>query len=139
MEVKTASAEETQKIGKKLAHSLKARDVVCLYGELGSGKTVLARGIAQGLGITKRILSPTFVLLRRYPITQGGKKIFLEHLDLYRIEDTSMLGLDEIFDSPGIVLVEWAEKLKEFLPKKRIDVKIKKLNQNERQIEISHI
>lgn len=131
MEVKTKSERETQKIGRQLANSLKAGDVVCLYGDLGAGKTVFVKGIAKGLGIKKRILSPTFVLMRAYP--------GLYHIDLYRIDDFRYLGLDEIFENEGIKVIEWAEKLGSALPEKRIDVKIKKVDEQTRKITIASI
>lgn len=138
METKTASEKETQKIGIELSKSLKVGDVVCLYGELGAGKTVLVKGIAQGLGVKKRILSPTFVLMRTYPVFLRGKKEILLHLDLFRIDDFSSLGLNEIFESRAIKIIEWAEKLENALPAKRIDVKINKVDEKTRKITIRH-
>ena len=138
MEVKTTSEKETQKLAEKLAAKLKTGDVVCLYGDLGAGKTVFAKGIAKGLGIKKRILSPTFVLMRMYPFYRKSEKAILYHLDLYRTNDDKNLGLDEIFESGGIILIEWAEKIKKFLPKKRIDVKIEKIDEKARRISISN-
>ena len=129
MEVETASEQETQNLGEKLAATLKAGNVVCLYGDLGAGKSVFVRGIAKGLGITKRILSPTFVIMRSYP--------GLLHLDLYRIDDFRSLGLDEIFDGKEIKVIEWAEKLGAAIPQKRIDVRIKKVNETTRKITIT--
>ncbi|MDP2632617.1 MAG: tRNA (adenosine(37)-N6)-threonylcarbamoyltransferase complex ATPase subunit type 1 TsaE [Candidatus Curtissbacteria bacterium] len=131
MEVKTKSELQTQKIGEEIAGKLKSGDIVCLYGDLGAGKTVFVKGIAKGLGIQKRILSPTFVLMRAYP--------GLYHLDLYRIDDFRSLGLDEIFENEQIKVIEWAEKLGSALPEKRIDVKIKKVNEKTRKITISRI
>lgn len=99
--------------------------VVCLYGELGSGKTTFSGGFAKVFGITTRLLSPTFIIVRRYSVP---KQIgFLYHIDLYRIEgekDLSGLGIQEILADPdSIVLIEWAEKLGEVLPKHRVDVR----------------
>ena len=137
MEVKTASEKETQEIAQKLAGTLKKGDIICLYGELGAGKTVFVRGVASGLGIKKRLLSPTFVLMRTYPFEKDGKNITLYHLDLYRTNDFKALGLDEIFESGGITIIEWAEKIKDFLPQKKIDVKFEKVNETTRRITIS--
>lgn len=139
MEVITKSAQETAKLGEKLANNLKNGAVVCLYGELGSGKTVFVQGLAKGLGLKERILSPTFVMVRQYQV-QSAKCIAHKfyHVDLYRIEnekDIEGLGLEEIWDDPqNLVAIEWAEKIKEILPKKRIDVHFNYLNENDRKI-----
>ena len=140
MEITSASEQETQKIGENLAESLRAGDIVCLYGRLGAGKTVLVKGIAEGLGVKKRILSPTFIFMRSYPFNKNGKKLTLRHLDLYRIEDVKelkSLNLSEIFEEEGIFILEWASKVENILPKKRIDVEIEVLNENERRITVS--
>ncbi|MDP2637751.1 MAG: tRNA (adenosine(37)-N6)-threonylcarbamoyltransferase complex ATPase subunit type 1 TsaE [Candidatus Levybacteria bacterium] len=127
----TNSSNETKKIGRDFAKSLEAGDVVTLYGDLGSGKTTFAQGLAEGLGIKKRIVSPTFVIVRTYEI-QNSKFKSLEqgmfyHIDLYRTEsekDIEGLGLEEILrDSENIVVIEWVEKMGKNLPKKRIDIK----------------
>ncbi len=130
----TKSAHETAKLGEKLADYLTAGEyiekessgatVVCLYGELGSGKTTFAQGFAKGLGITSRLLSPTFIIVRRYSLSNSSG--FLYHIDLYRLqkkEEIEALGILEIFsDSKSMVLVEWAEKLTENLPDNRLDI-----------------
>ncbi len=131
------SEKQTEKIGEDLAHDLKGGDVVALYGDLGAGKTVLVKGIAKGLGIKKRILSPTFIFMRSYPLTP--EKQFI-HIDLYRgqqLEDFEALGLDDIFSPNNIVVLEWAERLKGILPKKRIDVSIEKKDEGTRRIIVS--
>jgi len=138
MEIVTKSAKETQKLGQKLAASLKKREVIALYGELGSGKTTFVQGLARGLGIKQRIISPTFVFIRQYEI-RDTQDVFY-HADLYRIdkaEDTRGLGLEEIFVDPNaIVAIEWAEKIKKILPKERIDIYFNYLSQNKREIKI---
>ena len=151
-EIITQSAEETAKLGEELAHSLEFRAsslelrvggkraaVVCLYGELGSGKTTFAQGFAKGLGIPSRLLSPTFIIVRRYEVPQTEN--FLYHLDLYRIsgaQELAGLGIAEILaDSGSFVLIEWAEKLENQLPKHRIDVVLKALDDGRHSIWIS--
>lgn len=132
------SDKQTEEIGQKLAKSLKGGDIVALYGDLGAGKTVFVKGIARGLGIKKRILSPTFVFIRSYPLTSGKQ---LYHVDLYRgqsRQDFEALGLSEIFSKNNIVVIEWAEKLKDTLPKNRIDIHIKKEGEKIRRINITH-
>lgn len=152
MEVVTKSAKETQKLGEKIGRDLKKGAVVALYGELGSGKTTFIQGLARGLGIKRRVISPTFVFIRQYLITnhprprlrlaEGGQSpITFYHVDLYRVEkykDTKGLGLEEIFaDKNAVVAIEWAEKIKKILPKKRIDVYFEYVSENKRKIHIS--
>lgn len=111
-------------MGEKLARTVRGGDILCLYGELGSGKTTFTQGFAKGLGITTRLLSPTFIIVRRYQIPLSEK--FLYHIDLYRlknIDDLKELGLSEIFTDPNAyVVVEWAEKLGELQPHRRVDI-----------------
>lgn len=139
MEVITKSAQETAKLGEKIANNLKNGAVVCLYGELGSGKTVFVQGLAKGLGIKERILSPTFVMVRSYALCTLPYETFY-HVDLYRIEnekDIEGLGLEEIWSDPkNIVAIEWAEKIKKILPKKRVDIYFEYLKEDRRKIRI---
>jgi tRNA threonylcarbamoyladenosine biosynthesis protein TsaE len=125
---------ETQRIGVDFAKVLEGGDVVCLYGDLGFGKTTFVQGIAQGLGIKNRIISPTFVIVRSYLLKAGS----FYHVDLYRIrhsQDIENLGIEEIInDKNNIVIIEWAEKLKNFLPKKRIDIEFFYEKDNSRKI-----
>ena len=137
----TNGFEETQNLGKKLAKTLKGGGLVALYGNLGSGKTTFVQGLALGLGIKRRIISPTFIIIRTYdlrPKTKDqGRKAFY-HIDLYRTETTADirgLGIDEIIgNSNNIVAVEWAERMKDFLPKERIDIYFEYLDENRRKI-----
>ena len=106
----THSEAETRELGRALALELAPDGVLLLSGELGSGKTVLARGIGEGLGIDSReVQSPTFNLIREHQ-GSGGR---LVHVDLYRLsaEETAGLGLDELLAGPGVKVVEWAERL----------------------------
>lgn len=133
------SAEQTEKLGRKFAEKLFGKNIVALYGQLGSGKSVFSRGLAKGLGIKAQIISPTFVFMRSYPFSKNGKKQIFYHLDLYRGEKTldfQSLGLDEIFAKQGIVVIEWANKLKGNLPKNRIDIYFETLSENERKITV---
>ncbi len=143
--VTSNSAKETQELGFSLADSLKGerlkgeRDgavVVCLNGPLGSGKTTFAQGFAKGLGLHTRLLSPTFIIVRRYDIPRSS--FFLYHIDLYRIEkgaQTEHLGLGEIFSDPrAVVLIEWAEYLGNKLPQKRMEVSFRALGDTTRAI-----
>ncbi len=122
----THSTEKTQSIGEELAVSLAAGSVpriLAFYGQLGSGKTTFIQGLAKGLGITSRLISPTFILERRYDIPETQKTF--HHFDLYRLDETAdmeTLGLAEIFADPNaIVVLEWADRLTS-LPTPRIDI-----------------
>lgn len=129
------SEYQTQKTGESLGKILKGGDVVALYGDLGAGKTVFVKGIAKGLGIKKRILSPTFIFMRSYPFRSGN----FVHVDLYRgqsLEDFEALGFEELFSKNNIVVLEWAEKIGKMLPPKRIDVELEKIDEQTRKITI---
>lgn len=142
MENITKSAEETEVLGQKIGHSLKrgsAATVIALYGELGSGKTVFVKGLATALGIPHRILSPTFLISREYPLTEMNfNKLY--HFDLYRLENVTKLenlGFSEILADPNnLVVIEWAERMGNFLPKERIDIYLTQLVENSRKIEV---
>jgi len=106
----TRTEEETRALGRDLARELAPDGVLLLSGELGSGKTVLARGIGEGLGLDPReVQSPTFTLIREHQ-GRGGR---LVHVDLYRLEpeEAAALGLEELLAGPGVKVVEWAERL----------------------------
>lgn len=121
----THSEKETFDIGRKIARNLQKGDIVCLIGNLGSGKTVLTKGIAAGLGVNKhKVISPTFILIRRH---QAKNKLELYHFDLYRlgnINDIMELGYEEYFYGDGITVIEWADKLKCLMPKQCLKVRL---------------
>ena len=129
------SSQQTQAMGEEFAKTLTPGSVVCLYGDLGAGKTTFAQGIAKGLGIKNRIISPTFIIVRTYKLSQLNN---FYHIDLYRIEtekDIEGLGLEEILnDKDAIVVIEWAEKLGSKMPKKRTDIYFENIDDDERQI-----
>ena len=108
----TASAQETEELGHRLAGILKPGSVLALYGDLGAGKTVLTRGIARGLGIDEPVTSPTFTIVQEYACAGGG---WFYHLDMYRInceEDALAFGIEEFLFTPtAITVVEWPERI----------------------------
>ncbi len=113
----TKSIKETQNFGEEFAKEIKDGGVVCLYGDLGAGKTTLVQGIARGLGIKKRVISPTFIIIRNYDR--------LYHIDLYRLDDAKTLGLEELWSDPAnILLIEWPERAETILPKNRWNIKL---------------
>lgn len=123
----TQSSQETKELGKELAASVGRGAyprIICLYGQLGSGKTTFVQGFAQGLGLATRLLSPTFIIVRRYSLPEPEK--FFYHVDLYRIQqegELNALGLVEIFaDDQAYVAIEWAERLGGLLPQRRLDM-----------------
>lgn len=134
---RTADPEETRQFGRDLSKQLKAGSVVALTGSLGSGKTVLVQGICTGLGVEKAVTSPTFVIINEYPGKLSGLPVWVYHFDLYRLEDVDefiRLGYEEYFYGKGITLIEWAEKVREFLPKSRFAINLKIVSENEREI-----
>jgi len=134
MKTITKTPEETIKLGKKIAQKLTEGATVALYGNLGSGKTHLIKGIGLGLKVKTIINSPTFTLINEY---QG--KFPLYHFDLYRInsvDEAYLLGIEEYFNNKGIVVIEWAERITEILPENSIKIELKFINREKRAIKI---
>ena len=132
----THGEDETIELGRRIAATLPKRAVVLLIGNLGAGKTTLAKGIISGLGAgePENVTSPTFTLIHEY----GEGRVY--HIDLYRLdraEQVATLGLDEIFDRQAVVLIEWGERFPQLLPDDRIEIRIEPLNEDSRRIEIS--
>ena len=148
MELITKSPEETKALGREIANKITSNFqppasgavVVALSGDLGSGKTTFTQGFAEGLEIEKRILSPTFIIMRVYELET--KRFY--HVDLYRLEDKidkemENLGLFDIFKgSENIVLIEWAEKAKEYLPADAIWITFENIDDVSRKIKINN-
>ncbi|OGM99188.1 MAG: tRNA (adenosine(37)-N6)-threonylcarbamoyltransferase complex ATPase subunit type 1 TsaE [Candidatus Yanofskybacteria bacterium RIFCSPLOWO2_01_FULL_41_34] len=137
------SPKETQKIAADLAHKIiktKKGAVVALEGELGAGKTTFIQGFAKALGIKSKIKSPTFVLMKKYKVPGGTSNLY--HLDCYRIgdhKDLKILELKEIFsESHDIILIEWAERAKEILPKKHVTIHIDHIDKKTRKLLITN-
>lgn len=133
-ERRTESPEDTQALAEQLGRLLQPGDVVALVGELGSGKTLFSQGLARGLGVPKNfyITSPTFAIINEYP----GRVPFY-HLDLYRVSnraELTELGLEEILYGLGAVAIEWAERLGQELPVERLEVQLKFVGEEERDI-----
>jgi tRNA threonylcarbamoyladenosine biosynthesis protein TsaE len=131
----THSEDETIDLGRRIAAELPSRAVVLLIGNLGAGKTTLAKGIVSGLGAAavEDVSSPTFTLIHEY-----GDRVY--HIDLYRLDQTTQvatLGLDEIFDRDAVVLIEWGERFPELLPLERIEIRLRALDGDRRSIEVS--
>ena len=132
----TQSEEETIELGRRIAAELPRRAVVLLIGNLGAGKTTLAKGILSGLGAAEpdEVTSPTFTLIHEY----GGGRAY--HIDLYRLDtpqQVATLGLEEIFDRDAVVLIEWGEKFPDLFPPERIEIHLQPLSESSRQITIN--
>lgn len=132
------SPEETEKFGEKLAESLSSGGVVALFGDLGSGKTTMIRGIARKLGAPQNeVLSPTFTIVHEYP---SEAPIF--HIDLYRIkkpEELKEIGLFDLLYGDGICLIEWPEIAEHLLPEKTIKVHLERISDKKRRITIKQL
>jgi tRNA threonylcarbamoyladenosine biosynthesis protein TsaE len=131
----TATEEDTIALGQQLACELPRKAVVLLIGNLGAGKTTLAKGIVQGLGAAAadEVSSPTFTLIHEF-----ADRVY--HVDLYRLDtaaEVSTLGLDEIFDRDAVVLIEWGERFPELMPAPRIEIRIEMSADDTRRIEVA--
>jgi tRNA threonylcarbamoyladenosine biosynthesis protein TsaE len=136
---RTGSEEETIALGAQLAKTFPAKAVVLLIGNLGAGKTTLAKGIVQGMGAgePEEVSSPTYTLIHEY-----GRPPAVYHIDLYRLErarEAAALGLEELFDKNALVLMEWGERFPELLPPQRIEIRLAAGEGDERKITVTQI
>jgi len=132
----THSEDETIALGRRIAAELPKRAVVLLIGNLGAGKTTLAKGIISGLGAAEsdEVTSPTFTLVHEY----GAGRVY--HVDLYRLDtlqQVATLGLEEFLDREAVVLVEWGERFPDLFPPGRIEIQLKAISDSTRQITVS--
>lgn len=137
----TNNHEETQRVGELLASELQGGEILSLIGDLGGGKTTFTQGLARGLSIKGRIISPTFVIFKKFTIKSKNVK-WLYHFDLYRLsglQELVDLGFEDIISSPeNITVIEWAQKASEIIPpSKNIKINFKYLGKNQRQITVS--
>jgi tRNA threonylcarbamoyladenosine biosynthesis protein TsaE len=136
---RTASEEETISLGERLARELPHRGVVLLIGNLGAGKTTLAKGIVRGRGAAEpdEVSSPTFTLIHEY-----GPGAAVYHIDLYRLDElrqVATLGLEDIFDRDSLVLIEWGERFPQLMPAMRTEIRIRAILDDEREIEVTQL
>jgi tRNA threonylcarbamoyladenosine biosynthesis protein TsaE len=136
LEFETHSDEATQALGRQLAKMLPDRGVILLIGELGAGKTTLAKGIVEGRGVTSAedVSSPTFTLIHEY-----GQPVGVYHIDLYRLntlDEARRQGLEDLFEQPALVLLEWGERFPELLPSQRIEIRLSHKGEENRLIVI---
>ena len=132
--ITTYSEDDTIELAQNIESEKFPNMVICLIGDLGSGKTVFAKAFAKALGINDNITSPTFNIIKEY---DGGEmKMF--HKDVYRLSDIKQdLGIEEYFTKRGVCIIEWADLIEDILPKNRLDIKFKMIDENTRQIVIT--
>jgi tRNA threonylcarbamoyladenosine biosynthesis protein TsaE len=133
----THSDEEMRKLGRELAIQLPDRGVVLLIGDLGSGKTTLAKGIVEGRGSVSadEVSSPTFTLIHEY-----GNPVSVYHVDLYRldtIEAARRVGLEDLFVQPALVLIEWGDRFPEIMPENRVEIRLSHSGEDNRRVEVT--
>ena len=131
----THSAEETELLGERLGACLRSGDLVCLAGDLGAGKTCLARGLARGWGALERATSPTFTLVNEYRRAVDSQRFF--HMDCYRLSDVAeaqTTALDDILDASGVVVIEWPERIESALPPERLWIRIVDIGGSSREL-----
>lgn len=125
----THSVIETIEFAQNLESEKFENMIICLNGELGTGKTVFTKGVASALGIRDTITSPTYTIIKEY--TEGEMPLY--HMDVYRLDGaTDGVGIEEYFNKGGIVIIEWADTIKDILPSERLDIKFKVLDENKR-------
>ena len=132
----THSAEETLAVGRKLASILPHRGVVLLIGDLGAGKTTLTKGIAEARGAARAedVSSPTFTLIHEY-----GNPVCVYHVDLYRLDNADQargFGLEDLFEEPALMLIEWGDRFPELLPRETHTIRISRTGPDSRLIEV---
>lgn len=130
------SVEQTERFGVRLGELLEVGDVLCLSGELGAGKTALARGIALGWGSLHRVTSPTFTLINQYPRVKDGRILY--HMDSYRLEsedDVISVGVEDLLLDEETIMIEWPEQLDTFLPAERLLISLTPVEEIKRRMQ----
>lgn len=122
------SEEETIELAQNFESEKFPNMVICLRGDLGSGKTMFTKGFAQAMGITEEITSPTFNIIKEY--TTGDMPLY--HMDVYRLDGkVEDLGIEEYYNKDGVTIIEWADMIEDYLPEDRLDIKIKHSSEDE--------
>jgi tRNA threonylcarbamoyladenosine biosynthesis protein TsaE len=137
VEFTSCSVEQTSQVGYHLGELLAAGDVICLLGELGAGKTVLARGVGMGWGALEPVTSPTFTLIHEHHRIQDNRMLY--HVDCYRLlgaDDAWGIGLEDVLHGDGSVLVEWPEHVQDVLPAQRLWVELEFLDDTRRHVTV---
>ena len=127
--ITTYSEKETIEIAQNLESEKFPNMVICLEGDLGSGKTVFTKGFAQALGIEETVTSPTFNIIKEY----NSGEMPLYHMDVYKLDgNVDNLGIEDYFKKNGITIIEWSDTIQDYLPEERLDIKIKILDEDTR-------
>jgi len=131
--ITTRSEMETIEIAQNFESEKFPNMIICLDGELGSGKTVFTKGIANALGIQESITSPTFTIIKEY---EGELPLY--HMDVYRLDgNTDGIGIEEYFTKGGVVVIEWSDTIKDILPEERLHIKFKVVDENKRVLKLT--
>jgi tRNA threonylcarbamoyladenosine biosynthesis protein TsaE len=126
--ITTYSEEETIELAQNIESEKFPNMVICLMGDLGTGKTVFTKGFAQALEVKEEVTSPTFTIIKEY--TSGELPLY--HMDVYRLEGkVEDLGIEEYFTKKGITIIEWADMIEDYLPEKRLDIRIRSSEEDE--------
>jgi len=134
------SVEQTERLGLRLGHLLQSRDLLCLSGDLGAGKTALARGVGRGWGTALRVTSPTYLLVNEYPRAVDGRILY--HMDCYRLEgvaDVESVGFEDILDGDGAMMIEWPDRIEHLLPEGRLSIQLAHLTETRRRLRFEAI
>jgi len=138
LEFISRSPEQTRRVGARLGELLLGGELICLEGDLGAGKTTLAQGIATGWGVTGPVRSPTFILINEFHRPGDRHKLF--HVDLYRINSAGeawALGLEDIWMSSGVCIIEWPERAQDILPAERLWIRLTTLDDTRRMLRLT--
>jgi tRNA threonylcarbamoyladenosine biosynthesis protein TsaE len=133
LDIISHSVEQTQRLGARLGGLLQPGDLICLSGDMGAGKTVFSAGIGKGWGAKMPLTSPTFNLIHEHTRDRDAQRLF--HLDCYRLEnlgDAASIGLDDVLDNRGPVILEWPEHIEKMLPPQRLWIELRILEQTRR-------
>ena len=129
--ITTYSEKETIEIAQNLESEKFPNMVICLEGDLGSGKTVFTKGFAQALGIEETVTSPTFNIIKEYP----NGELPLYHMDVYRLDGkVDDLGIEDYYTRGGVTIIEWSDMIKDYLPEERLDIKFKVIDEETRTL-----
>lgn len=131
------SLEQTVRLGVRLGQLLEPHDLLCLSGELGAGKTAIARGIGRGWGTMVRVTSPSYTLINEYPRMVDGRILY--HIDCYRLEglaDAATVGLEDVLEGEGAVMIEWPERIEPWLPAAHLWIELAHLTETRRGVRI---
>jgi tRNA threonylcarbamoyladenosine biosynthesis protein TsaE len=133
----SSSVEQTVRLGVRLGELLEIGDLICLSGELGTGKTAFAQGIGRGWGASRHVTSPTYTLVNEYQRLHDGRILF--HIDCYRLEneaDVVTAGIGDILDDGGAIMIEWPERISTYLPDDRLWLELRHVNETRRGLRI---